>query len=66
MHPSEASGINLKAVLWPSPVRIREPEATLHVPNGGLRVEADCSTAEPCADCRSHFRHLATQRSQQV
>eukprot|EP00969_Alexandrium_andersonii_P240834 10631755-Alexandrium_andersonii.AAC.1 len=31
------------------------PEAILHVPHGGLRIETDCSTDEQWADCGLHF-----------
>eukprot|EP00969_Alexandrium_andersonii_P215115 9500774-Alexandrium_andersonii.AAC.1 len=37
----------------------------LHITHGRWRIGADCSTDEHWADCRLHFGHFATQRSQQ-
>eukprot|EP00969_Alexandrium_andersonii_P233519 10310045-Alexandrium_andersonii.AAC.1 len=55
MHPSGGSGANVEAALGPAQFKLRRPEASLHVPHGGSRIEADCSTDGPCADCGLHF-----------
>eukprot|EP00969_Alexandrium_andersonii_P216879 9579549-Alexandrium_andersonii.AAC.1 len=59
MHPSGASGANFQAIPRPARFQVRMPEATSHFPQGGLRIEADCSTDEHWADCGLHVGHLA-------
>eukprot|EP00969_Alexandrium_andersonii_P241627 10669401-Alexandrium_andersonii.AAC.1 len=59
MHPSGASGTNFEVVPGPAQFKLRTPEASLHVTHGGLRIEADCGTDGPWADCGLHFGHPA-------
>eukprot|EP00969_Alexandrium_andersonii_P295298 13053621-Alexandrium_andersonii.AAC.1 len=58
-HPSGASGTHFDAVLGPAQFQVRTLGAMLHVLQGGLQIEADCSTGRPQADCGLHFGHLA-------
>eukprot|EP00969_Alexandrium_andersonii_P323969 14314417-Alexandrium_andersonii.AAC.1 len=59
MHPSGAWGAKFEAVPGPARFQLRAPDAILHVTHGGLRIEADCSTGRPSADCGLHFGRLA-------
>eukprot|EP00969_Alexandrium_andersonii_P149585 6614541-Alexandrium_andersonii.AAC.1 len=45
--PSGASGTSFEVALGPAHFKLRTPEAILHVPHGGLWIEADCSIDEP-------------------
>eukprot|EP00969_Alexandrium_andersonii_P034643 1515587-Alexandrium_andersonii.AAC.1 len=59
MHPSRASGTSFEAAPGPAQFQVRTPEAILRFREGGLRIEADCSTDAPLADCGLHFGHPA-------
>eukprot|EP00969_Alexandrium_andersonii_P330292 14596907-Alexandrium_andersonii.AAC.1 len=59
MRPLGASGTSFEATSWPEQFKLRTLEAMLHVQQGGLRIEADCSAHGPCADCGLHFGPLA-------
>eukprot|EP00969_Alexandrium_andersonii_P102481 4523285-Alexandrium_andersonii.AAC.1 len=59
MDPSRASGPNFEAAPGPAQFQVRRPEAVLHFPHGGLRIEADFSFDEPWADCGLHVGFLA-------
>eukprot|EP00969_Alexandrium_andersonii_P145726 6444990-Alexandrium_andersonii.AAC.1 len=50
MHPSGGSGTRFEAAPGPAQFKLRAPDAVLHVPHGGLRIEGDCSTDWPSAD----------------
>eukprot|EP00969_Alexandrium_andersonii_P271721 12009749-Alexandrium_andersonii.AAC.1 len=51
MHPSRASGTAFEADPGLAQFQVRMPEAILHFPQGGLQIEADCSTDGHWADC---------------
>eukprot|EP00969_Alexandrium_andersonii_P003508 151681-Alexandrium_andersonii.AAC.1 len=58
MRSSGASGAKFEAALGPVQFKFRTPDAILSFPKGGLRIEADCTTHGPCADCGLHFGPL--------
>eukprot|EP00969_Alexandrium_andersonii_P065821 2902425-Alexandrium_andersonii.AAC.1 len=59
-HPLKASGTNFEVIPGPSRFQVRAREAMFKFTHGGLRIEADCSTDGPWADCGLHFGHPAT------
>eukprot|EP00969_Alexandrium_andersonii_P025164 1099876-Alexandrium_andersonii.AAC.1 len=59
MHPSGVSGTHFEAVPGSAQLQVSTPEAVLRCTQGGLRIEADCGTDGPCADCGLHFGPLA-------
>eukprot|EP00969_Alexandrium_andersonii_P337167 14901987-Alexandrium_andersonii.AAC.1 len=64
MHPSGASGDSVEVVLGPVRFQVQAPEANLRFTQGGLRIEAECSTDGPYADSGLHFGPLAMLRCQ--
>eukprot|EP00969_Alexandrium_andersonii_P069263 3055613-Alexandrium_andersonii.AAC.1 len=50
-RPSGASGALFDAIPGPAQFQVRTRGAILHATRGGVRIEADCSTDGPWADC---------------
>eukprot|EP00969_Alexandrium_andersonii_P319298 14105445-Alexandrium_andersonii.AAC.1 len=60
MHPPLGRfGHQFEATPGPAHFQVRTLEAMLQYPQGGLRIEADCSTGRPRADCGLGFGHVA-------
>eukprot|EP00969_Alexandrium_andersonii_P357226 15448311-Alexandrium_andersonii.AAC.1 len=55
--PRASFGGTFEAVPGPAQFQVRTPEAILHVPKRGLRIEADCSPGEHWVDCGLHVGH---------
>eukprot|EP00969_Alexandrium_andersonii_P033767 1475989-Alexandrium_andersonii.AAC.1 len=51
MHPSGHSVTDLGVDSGAMQFQVCLHAAMLHVPHGGLRIEADCNTVEHWADC---------------
>eukprot|EP00969_Alexandrium_andersonii_P166956 7378964-Alexandrium_andersonii.AAC.1 len=47
MHPSGALGTKFEVGLGSAQFKLRAPVTCLHIRNGGLWIEVDCSTDRP-------------------
>eukprot|EP00969_Alexandrium_andersonii_P133593 5907915-Alexandrium_andersonii.AAC.1 len=52
--PLRSFGGQVEAPLGPAQFQVRMPEASLRLPQGGLRIEADWIPDGPWTDCELH------------